>query len=115
MTADGKAPGATTLLDKLNVSEFKGYKATTAAEYQKRLEASTTYDLCDEAARVGIRPDAGNRKRVIHTLMDAYRKAHRGQQAALAKAPQLDADPEKGKDEAKKQQDLKEFLSFVRK
>ncbi len=106
MTANGKVDGPVSLVDKMNISEFGRFRAETSEEYEKLLKTKTIYDLCEEAARHGIRPDAGNRKRIERSLMEAYRKASRAKNASLAKAPPPIS--------AEKKKKIEDLLSFIK-
>ncbi len=106
MTANGKVDGPVSLMDKLSIDNFGKFRAETSEDYEKLLKTKTIYDLCEEAARHGIRPDAGNRKRIERSLLEEYKRAARAKNAAIAQSQQVPISDAK----KKKMEDLLRFI-----
>lgn len=108
MEVNGQTEKSYNIFDQKHIIKFRGYKAATKEDYEKRLYASSVWQLSEEAARLGLAGKFSNdRRQLIRKLVKQYVQ-DKGKYDLLTGSVQIQDIPEENR------RKLEEMFAFMR-
>lgn len=103
------SPKELNIFDKKSVLKFREYRALNKEDYEQRLNASSTWKLSEEAARLGLAGKySADRRRLIRALVQEFAK-DKAKYDLIVGNYDVAEPPEKSK-----QEKVYEMFSFMR-
>lgn len=104
------SPKELNIFDKKSVLKFREYKAASKEEYETRLNASHTWKLSEEAARIGLAGRfSADRRRLIRALVQEFVKDKAKYDLIIGTH-----NIKENQEEKSKQEKIYEMFSFMR-